>query len=92
LVYRNHGWITACRQVVFGDFSDLEFQSAAQRFLQLGNNFLSNQQMICKSDWPNAYFTSQLFLQSPTSIQKNKVFFEKRMGISPLFLKQLMAL
>jgi hypothetical protein len=90
-VYRNHGWITACRQVVFGDFSDLEFQSAAQRFLQLGNNFLSNQQMICKSDWPNAYFTSQLFLQSPSSIQKNKVFFEKRMGISSLFLKQLMS-
>jgi len=90
LVYRHHGWITACRQVVFGDFSDLEFQSAAQRFLQLGNNFLSNQQMIYKSDWPNAYFTSQLFLQSPSIIKKNKAFFEKRMGISSLFLRQLM--
>lgn len=84
-------WVTACRQVVFGAFSDLEFQSAAQRFLQQGSNFLGNQQMIYQSDWPNAYFTSQLFLQSNTAIRRNIHFFTQQLGIDERFIQNLLA-
>ncbi len=89
LVFDNYDWITACRQVVFGTFCDLEFQSAAQRFLQQGSSFLSNQQMIYQSDWPNAYFTTQIFLQSNSSIRQNIYFFSQCLGIDIQFLENL---
>lgn len=91
IAFRNDAWLTACRRVVFGTFSDLEFQSAAQRFLQLGGDFLSNQQMIFHSDWPNAYFTSQLFLQEKKVILRNQRFYENQLSIHPRFLKNLVS-
>jgi hypothetical protein len=89
LAFENHQWITYCRQVVYGSFSDLEFQSAAQRFLQQGSHFLSNEQMIYQSDWPNAYYTSQLFLQSSEMIEKNRKWFGQLLKIDDRLMSNI---
>ncbi len=87
--FENHQWITHCRQVVFGNFSDLEFQSAAQRFLQQGIQFLSNDQMIYQSDWPNAYFTAQLFLQDRDCLKQNQHFLSSILKVDKAYLNNL---
>jgi hypothetical protein len=87
--FENSQWITHCRQVVFGSFSDLEFQSATQRFLQQGTHFLSNDQMIYQSDWPNAYFTAQLFLQDRDLLKRNQNHLSALLQVNKAFIENI---
>ena len=83
-------WINHCRQVVLGSHTDIEFQSATNCFLKLVCIDIPQIDLSSRLHWPNAYFTSNLFLQKPTLIRKATNFYESHLRIHPEFLSNLL--
>jgi len=85
-VVKDSVWLNHCRQVVLGGHTDIEFQSAANCFLKLVNVAIPQLDFSSRFHWPNAYFTSNLFLQKPVSISKAKNFYQSHLRIHPDYL------
>jgi hypothetical protein len=85
-VAKDFTWLNHCRQVVLGSHTDIEFQSAANCFLKLANASIPQMDFSSRLHWPNAYFTSNLFLQKPNNIRKAKNFYQSYLRIHPDFL------
>ena len=83
-------WINHCRQVVLGSHTDIEFQSAANCFLKLVCIDIPQIDLSSRLHWPNAYFTSNLFLQKPVLIRKAINFYESHLRIHPDYLSNLL--
>lgn len=82
-------WINHCRQVVLGSNTDIEFQSAANCFLKLVCIDIPQIDLSSRLHWPNAYFTSNLFLQKPALIRKATNFYESHLRIHPDYISNL---
>jgi hypothetical protein len=83
-------WINHCRQVVLGSHTDIEFQSATYCFLKLVCIDIPQLDLSSRLHWPNAYFTSNLFLQNPILIRKAMSFYQSHLRIHNDYLSNLL--
>lgn len=85
-VEKDTAWLNYCRQVVLGSPTDIEFQSATFCFLKLVSVDIPQIDLSSRLHWPNAYYTSNLFLQNPIMIRKVINFYQSRLKIHPDYL------
>ncbi len=85
-VAKDSVWLNHCRQVVLGSHTDIEFQSAANCLLKLVCVDIPQIDFSSRFHWPNAYFTSNLFLQKQENLIKAKNFYQSHLRIHPDFL------
>ena len=83
---KDSAWLNYSRQVVLGSHTDFEFQSAAYCFLRLVSFEIPQLDLSSRLHWPNAYFTSNLFLQKPVIISKAMSFYQSHLRIHSDFL------
>jgi len=85
-------WLNHCRQVVLGSHTDIEFQSATNYFLKLVNVAIPQLDFSSRLHWPNAYFTSNLFLQKPDNVNKAMHFYQSHLRIHADYLSNVIQL
>jgi hypothetical protein len=83
---KDWAWLNYSRQVVLGSHTDIEFQSAAYCFLRLVSVDIPQLDLSSRLHWPNAYFTSNLFLQKPVIISKAMSFYQSHLRIHSDYL------
>jgi hypothetical protein len=91
-IEKDPAWLNHCRQVVLGSHTDIEFQSATNYFLKLVNVAIPQLDFSSRLHWPNAYFTSNLFLQKPDNVNKARHFYQSHLRIHADYLTNVIQL